>query len=498
MNKTNFDNITSAKSPLGDLGVRIFKTLVTREIQGAIIDFRFWVVFLLCLSIIPLSFYVSVKNYSQRLSDYHKEVQTYLDKTLVHGHFIAEGVHPPSPLSIFSKGLDLKMPYKVFTSRDGNYKIEYAKPDSKKDLLGEIDFAFIVVFVLSILAVVFTFSSISGDKESGLLRLVLSNPVFRRQVLMAKLIGNYVVFLVPFLISLLIACVIVYTFGIIPIFSKELLVPILMIIGICLLFLLAMFNLGLWISALTRNSILSVNVLLLIWIILGLVVPKISPIIGAAIYPMESTNVFESNKALLRYNISNERDKEEEELYEKLRIQFRPETSGVSDNWEDINSAYDEQVLPIREKYESLLSSETERLVNDYNMRCNNQNAIARNIARLSPFNAVNSLMAEFSSTGYSEADNFMQQAKQYQADVAHNYYDKIIFKTYKAKGSTMSSGRPVPDDVPKKAPVLENYKHFSAAKIFQQNWIDIALLGFYCLLFFLCGFVSFLRFDVR
>jgi len=47
-----------------------FKTLITREIQGAIIDFRFWVVLALCVSIIPLSFYVSTRNYSQRLSDY--------------------------------------------------------------------------------------------------------------------------------------------------------------------------------------------------------------------------------------------------------------------------------------------------------------------------------------------------------------------------------------------------------------------------------------------
>jgi ABC-type transport system involved in multi-copper enzyme maturation permease subunit len=349
MNYKNNNKRTSAKSPLGDLGVRIFKTLVTREIQGAIIDFRFWVVFVLCLSIIPLSFYVSVKKYSQQLSDYQQEVQVYCDKTSVHSHMVAEGVHPPSPLSIFSQGLDFKMPFKVLTSRDGNYKIEYAKPDSKKDLLGEIDFAFIVAFVLSILAIVFTFSSISGDKESGIFRLVLSNPVFRRQILMSKLIGNCVVFLVPFLISLLIACVIVYVSGIIPVFSKELFIPILIMIGISLLFLLVMFNLGLWMSALTRNSILSVNVLLLIWIMLGLIVPKVSPIIGAVIYPVESTNVFESKKALLRYNITKEWDKEEEELYERLRTQFRPGTQGVSGNWDDLNSAYDEQVLPIRE-----------------------------------------------------------------------------------------------------------------------------------------------------
>lgn len=50
----------------------IFKTLFLREVQGAIADFRFWVVLVLCLSIMPLSFYVSVKDYAQRLSDYRQ------------------------------------------------------------------------------------------------------------------------------------------------------------------------------------------------------------------------------------------------------------------------------------------------------------------------------------------------------------------------------------------------------------------------------------------
>jgi len=477
-----------------------FKTLVTREIQGAIIDFRFWVVLVLCVSIIPLSFYVSVRNYSQRLSDYRQEVQSYKDRAQVNYDMVAEGIHPPSPLSIFSRGMDNKMPYKVLTSREGDYKIEYAKPDNKKDLLGEIDFAFIVSFVLSILAIVFTFSSISGDKENGLLRLVLSNPVFRKQVLMAKLIGNYVVFLVPFILSLLIALLVIYVSGIIPVFSKELFIPVLIMLGISLLFILVMFNLGLWISALARNSILSVNVLLLIWIVLGLVVPKISPIIGAAVYPVESTGVFESKKTLLCANIIKEQNKEEAGLYESLRAQIRPKSEGISSDWIDLNKAFDEQVKPIREKYEQQIISETQKLINDYIMRCNKQNNFAQNISRLSPINLINNLLSEFSATGYSEVDNFILQAKEFQSAVKQEIYDKFEYKIYRSGNSTMSSVKALggfkAQDAP--IPMLDNYKQVGIAKVFQQNWIDIALLGFYCLLFFVCAFVSFLRFDVR
>jgi ABC-type transport system involved in multi-copper enzyme maturation permease subunit len=477
-----------------------FKTLVLREIHGAVVDFRFWVVLVLCLSIIPLSFYVSVKDYSQRLSDYHQAVQTYRDMTKVNAYMKAEGVHPPSPLSIFSRGLGNKMPYKVITSSDGDYKIEYAKPDSKKDLLGEIDFGFIVAFVLSILAVVFTFNCISGDKEQGLLRAILSNAVYRRQVLMAKLTGNYLVFLAPFLLSMLIALLIIHFSGIIPVFSADILPAILFMTGISLVFLFTLFCLGLWISSLTANSALSINVLLLIWIVLGLVVPKISPIISASIYPVESSSVFEMKKLMLRGNIIKEQEREEVELYEALRGQLRPEASGVSTGWTDVNSAYDEQVVPIREKYSQRLATEIGQLTNDYDTRCNRQNDLARTINRLSPVGIVNSLMAEFSRTGYSEADNFMQQAKQYQETVKREIHDKYIFISYKSKYGSTSSVETEKGFNERKTPlpVLDNYRYVNIDVILRQNRIDIALLCVYGILFFACAFVSFLRFDVR
>jgi ABC-type transport system involved in multi-copper enzyme maturation permease subunit len=479
---------------------KTFKTLVLREIHGAIVDFRFWVVLVLCLSIIPLSFYVSVKDYSQRLSDYNQEVQAYRDMTQIRMEMRAEGVLPPSPLSIFSRGLENKMPYKVLTSYDGNYEIVNAMSNSKKDLLGEIDFGFIVAFVLSILAVVFTFNCISGDKEQGLLRAILSNAVYRRQILLAKLLGTYLVFLAPFLLSMLIALLVAQFSGIIPVFSAEILSAILLMTAISLVFLFTLFCLGLWISSLTANSALSINVLLLIWIVLGLVVPKISPIISASIYSVESSSVFEAKKTLLRENISKEQRTEEEDLYEELRVQYRPGSIGVSSNWTDLNDAYDEQVAPIREKYSQRLIAETNLLSNDYIMRCNRQNNLAAAIARLSPIGIVNNLMAEFSGTGHSEADNFRQHAKQYQETVKQEIYDNYIKKEYRSRAGVTINTKNVEGFSSRETPVpvLDNYEYLSIGAILQQNRLDIILLCVYGLLFFALAFISFLRFDVR
>jgi hypothetical protein len=302
---------------------------------------------------------------------------------------------------------------------------------------------------------------------------------------------------------MLVALLIVYVSGVIPIFSKELFPAVLVMIGISLVFLFALFNLGLWVSALTQNSILSINVLLLLWIILGLVIPKLSPIIGAVIYPVESIGVFEARKTQLRIDIEKEQNKEEMDLYESLRTQLFPESRGISSGggqWDAINGAYDEQIKPIQEKYEQKIISEIEELTNDYTLRCNRQNNMARSISMLSPISSVSNLLAEFSGTGTSEIDNFMQQAAQFQSSVKQEVYDRYFYKVYRSRGGTSTYANKIGefDDKAIPVPVLDNYRFVSIAKIFQQNWIDVALLGFYCLLFFVCGFVSFLRFDVR
>jgi hypothetical protein len=118
----------------------------------------------------------------------------------------------------------------------------------------------------------------------------------------------------------------------------------------------------------------------------------------------------------------------------------------------------------------------------------------------MSPISSISNLISEFSGTGNSEIDNYMQQAKQFQATVKQEVYDRYEYRVYRSGGSTSSWVNKIGEfnDKEISVPVLDNYRFGSIAQIFQQNWIDVALLGFYCLLFFVCAFVSFLRFDVR
>ena len=58
-------------------------------------------------------------------------------------------------------------------------------------LLGHLDFVFVVSTVFSLLALLFTFDAVAGEREAGTLRITLANALPRDIFLWSKLIGGY-------------------------------------------------------------------------------------------------------------------------------------------------------------------------------------------------------------------------------------------------------------------------------------------------------------------
>lgn len=133
-------------------------------------------------------------------------------------------------------------------------------------------------------------------------------------------------------------------------------------------------------------------------------------------------------------------------------------------------------------------------------MRSNRQIRLTNIFNSLSPVGVANNLMAELSGTGFSEVDNFTRQAAQFQELVKQEVYDKFILKEYRSKGGVSTSIKAVEGFDSDKAPVplLDGYRYLGVGALLQQNLPDIMLLCVYSILFFVCAFISFLRFDVR
>ena len=141
---------------------------------------------------------------------------------------------PPNPLSLFSAGLETRFGSELDIAFDSvpalTNPIVDVRPEEEQWAFGgvpslsspgaplginnpylylfsQIDLVFIFQVVLSLLSLLFAYDAIAGDWETGTLRLVLSHPVRRGSVLLAKYIAAMICLLLPVLMSLLLTLI---------------------------------------------------------------------------------------------------------------------------------------------------------------------------------------------------------------------------------------------------------------------------------------------------
>jgi ABC-type transport system involved in multi-copper enzyme maturation permease subunit len=409
-------------------------------------------------------------------------------------------------LSVFSRGLKDKINMRVKTQVNGNYLIENSSQDDNLQavLFGKIDFTFIVSTVLSLLALVFTFRAVTGEKENGTLRLIIAGSIPRWKVIFAKILGNYIVFLMPFLLSFLVSVLVLNSSDVFSLFTLPHVGAVFMLFIITLLFLFCIFNLGTLISVLTHSSVVSMIVALFAWVILVLVVPKISPMIAQVVYPVRSRQIVNTEKAMVCAAIAEEHLKEEAALYKKVLIETGVGVERAFDDEDEgtkrARDAYDSKKGPIFQKYQERINEEIKRIEDAYTNERSFQTAIAANLSRISPVCCFTYALSEISGTGSAEVKNFSKRAQQFQEMVKQNLYDHFEFERYALEYQWSGGYRTEEGFDPGKVPVphIYNHRHVGLAEALSVCWMDIVLLVLFSVLFFAGAFVSFLRYDVR
>jgi len=488
----------------------MFPTLLIKELHETITTYRFFIAALLCLILIPPGMYVSLKDYERRNEDYQNSVRLYLEnsKGRITPEFQAEGFRPPSPLSVFSRGAENSLPFKVTTSRNGDFQISQKTPDQNLlvDLFGKIDFAIIVSYILSIMAIIFTFNSITGEKETGTLQLIIANAVPRWKILIAKIMGNFLSFLLPFLIAWLIALTILLWSGRIQIFTADRFLPILFIFLVSIIFLFIISNLGVFISSRMNHSVTSMIVLLLIWVLMVFVIPKLSSMVAQIIYPVKSEQVLNSELQMAKRNLDEKYiGKRKQLLKEMLLARGLNNNSDIFDRMENpvvagIFQRYDQNVAGIEQEYKKEYANTVKKLRQDYDIKKQTQTNIALFISRLSPVCSYLNVLSELSGTGISELLNFNNHAQRFQHQVENDIYNKCVIKRYYDQGGcyTTVEVKPGVDRNNVAVPNLTDYKHVNLTQALAVGWIDILVLLLFSVILFSASYVSFLRYDVR
>jgi len=483
----------------------MLETLIKKEITAALFDLRFVIATFLCLVLIPLGMYVGRKEYEHRLTAYqikHQEYRQHHGKG-VEPHTEAQAFRPPSVMSIFASGVDPFMPDKITTVRSGLFRTtkEFIIDNPSSLLFGKVDFIFSVVFIVSLAALIFTFNSFSGERERGTLRLVIANSIPRSRILMAKVVGNYIALLIPFIVSILVALLILDASPDVSIMSSSLWSSLLVIIGVTFLFMLCMVSLGLCISAFTRNSMDSIVLAFFVWALLAICIPKVSPMVADVLYPVEGANVFDTNKRLVAEDIDHELIEEREALRKRCFEELGAPESDMhtshprTELGQKSNAMYEQEFAPIAERYQKRHAIALRRLEQDYRRRLNVRSSIAMNLSRISPVSSYTYIVSELSGTGVTEPDNFGRNAQRYQDKVKQAVYDKIVVK--RGRGGEKYE---YPNEFdPSNALIPEMmYSYPTLAQALQAGRLDIVLLGLFTVLFFSLTFMKLNRYDVR
>jgi ABC-type transport system involved in multi-copper enzyme maturation permease subunit len=489
----------------------MLRHLILKEIQEITSNSRSMFVLLICILLIPLGLYVSTKEYEQNRSAYKDAKQMYEQRTSgPRGmEFVAEGYIPPSPLSIFASGLSGYLPDKITTDSHGIWRSEsdFGINNPVALLFGKIDFYFIITIILSLLAFIITFNSISGEKESGTLRLMVSNPVPRWKIIFAKIAGTYTVFLVSFLTGVIIGLVLLVLTTSIPVLSSGYLLPFLVILALSLLFLFILFNIGLFLSIITRSSGTSVTASLLLWVLIAIIIPKVSPMIAQIVYPIETEELVNKQKTMKRDEIRNELDQARGDLMKSVMSEhgINVETLdfwslGTDSKHKEALSVYDGRAVEVIKKYAEMENTAIALIDKDYQSKQRVQENISKNISRISPISCYTYLISDITHTGISELSNIESNARQFTSFSESEYYGKLrkYYKEYRF-GSNISNGIfGQVDWASIITPTLEKYNYPKMVTLLGADWIDLLLICFYAITFFAVSVFQFNKYDVR
>ncbi len=300
-----------------------------------------------------------------------------------------------------------------------------------------LDFMYIVKVALSLMAIFFSFGVISGEKENGTLALTMSNAVSRSKVILGKWIGNYVALIVPFLLAVIIELLVISLSDSIAT-EDGIWARMGLLILVSLVYVSVFFGLGVFISAITWKASTSLIISLLVWAVLILVVPSMAVLVSRQIVDVPSTQETRQKKEA----ISSAMFIETSRKINENNVKNEEERKRIWDEtWKRIGEE--------QKKLDDLRKQQLRRRV-----------SVTKDIARISVSSSYVFAATSFAHTGIEDRQSY--------------------------------------DDLAEKSKEEADRSRKDLTESLKVALPDITLLLIINVLFFMCAYVAFMRYDVR
>ena len=495
-------------------------TIIRKELKAILLSPKFAVTFAACTLLILLSVAVGIQEYQAGVEQY-EAAQQLNKQALVEqswGHFSTRAYRPPDPMQIFVSGIHNDLGRLSAISQQSEIKLQNSiySDDPLFAVFRFVDFRFIVMVVLSLFAILFTYDAVNGEREGGTLQLTFSNPVPRAHFILGKFAGSWLGLVVPLLVPVLLSVLLVMLWGI-PMTGDQW-SKLAALLGVSLLFFTFFICFGVLMSCLARRSSVSFLLSLVAWVFLVLIVPRAGVMAAGQLVSVPSVAEVEARQdgfgqdqwTRHREGLTDRwrnRRLDGQKLGSEGRTTFNKENMSrwmMEDNQE-------------RKKIQATISEYARKLNEDRRNRLAQQERLAFTLSRFSPASAYQLAVMNLASTDIvlkPRSEDAMQaykeellQITEQKAKEQGQSFGRTIAITAgnrsKKKGSSSGGFRmsfnthdsPTldPSEVPSYDQPVPTFRQAAA-----PTMIDLTLLALYSLASFAGAFVIFLRSDVR
>jgi ABC-type transport system involved in multi-copper enzyme maturation permease subunit len=324
-------------------------------------------------------------------------------------------------------------------------------------LFPPLDFLFIVTIIMSLLAMLFSHDAIAGERQSGTLRLVISNSISRTEILLGKFIGGTISLVIPFILSLMAGALYISINPAIQ-WDGSAWAELALLTTASITFITLFYLLGLMVSTFSRYSTTSILNCLFLWVLLILVIPNVCPYISAQLYRIPSAKETERREKenaahgqKVASELMNESVKKFRSNYGKLFSEFESMEYGGIGCWflfhkrvvdpkyqtaarqragadPEFKAMMDAFVIEYKKAGDELdrIRGESKMLWDNLKTKAAAQTNFAKNLACISPFANFVYVARDLTGTGLRSLDYFEQTKDEYEQQFG-SYANKKI-----------------------------------------------------------------------
>lgn len=290
---------------------------------------------------------------------------------------------------------------------------DHDESDLKNPLMmkiGALDFAFVVIYLLPLLILALSFNLLSGEKEAGILSLMLSQPVSLSELVRVK------VFLRGLILLAFVEVVVVIAFVLAGGSFQTDIVRLLLLMIAVALYGLFWFALAVLVSALGKSSAVNALILAACWLVFLVVMPSVLNGVANVLYPLPSRVSYVNALRQAGEDAERRAAKRMEQFY-----QDHPELA--KDTAARDNDFGIEYLLMLED-----ISHSTKPVREAFNAQRERQNNLIKSLQILSPALVMQNVMNTLAGTSDERYADFVRQARAFHKAWCE-YFEPMIYQ---------------------------------------------------------------------